>query len=153
MNTYLAGLIAISSVVGICSYVGMDGKWNKTFKIAASAVLLCTVISPLISFIGNADLSFSHVGSDYEISFEDSELYESAQSAFCDGIRKHICDSFSLSETDVSVFVFGFDALKMRAERIRVVLHGAAVFADSRAIAEKIASADLGECEVEIGGK
>ena len=45
---------------------------------------------------------------------------------------------------------FGFDVSLMKAEKIKIVLHGKAAFADNRAIAASIEESGLGKCEVEI---
>lgn len=153
INTYLVGLITVSSAVGVCSYLSPGAEWNKTIKITASIVLLCTVISPLISLIRDIDFSFSHTDSELDISIEDSKLYESVEEAFSQGVKKYICETFSISESDVLILVSGFDAVGMRAEKIKVVLYGSAALADNRSICEKIESAGLGECEVMIGVK
>lgn len=153
MNGYLSTLVAISALVGVCSYISYGDKRDKTVKFAVSAILICTLINPLITMIGEIDISLSDTGCDTEINIDDSAVYDGAKKAFCDGIEQYICDSFSLSRGEVEVILFEFDPFAMKAEKIKVVLHGAAVFADNRAIAELISSEGLGECEVETCAK
>lgn len=153
MSTYLVGLVAVSALIGVSSYVSYDQRWNRTLRFTSSLVLLCAVIAPFISFLRDAEFSLSEIEKETEIRIEDSELSEGAEKAFCDGVRRYICESFSLSEGEVEVKSYGFDLVTVKAEKIKVILYGSAVFSDSRAIAERVESAGLGECEVNIGVK
>ncbi|MBR5139983.1 MAG: hypothetical protein IKV16_02905 [Clostridia bacterium] len=153
MSNYLGTLVAISALVGVCSYISYGIEKSKTVKFAVSAILICTLVNPLAAMISEIDISLSKSESDAEISFGDSAVYDGARNAFCDGVRRYICESFSLSESEVEIILFEFDPFTMKAEKIKVILYGTAAFADNRAIDDLITSAGLGECEVEVSVK
>ncbi len=155
MSAYLSSLVAISALVGVCSYASYGDAQDKLLKAASSFILVYILVCPAISLIESyADykLPENEIG-DYFESINDTELAENAEAAFSAGIKKHVCNRFSLSEDEVSVRVFGFDCRSMKAEKIKIILRGKAILADNRAIAEEISGNGLGECEVELSVK
>ena len=155
MSAYLTGLIAISSLIGVCSYISYGDREDKYLKTASSLILAYVVILPIVTLVKDAS-DYTYDGTFWIDSFDsinDTELGESAELAFCDGVKKYVCSQFSLSEENVRVRVFGFDFANMKAEKIKVILSGSAIFADNRAISEQIEKNGLGECEVELSVK
>lgn len=155
MSAYLTGLISISALVGVCSYISYGEKQDKCLKAASSLILIYIVFSPAVTLIKDV-VDFENYGeslSDYIESIGETELGKSAEESFCDGIKKYVCDQFSLSQDEIDVRVFGFDFEKMRAQKIKIILSGKAVFADNRAISDRVTKNGLGECEVELSVK
>ena len=155
MSAYLAGLFSVSALVGVCSYISYGERQDKCLKAASSLILVYVLISPVITLMKNA--------ADYQIyddsitdsigSIEDSAIAEKGEEAFSKGIKKYVCESFSLSEDEIEVNVVDFDFSNMRARKIKIILYGKAIFSDSRRIAEEITKNGLGECEVELSVK
>ena len=150
MSAYLSCLIAISAVAAISSYAAYGDRDDKYLKTASSLILVYVIISPLVTVI--RDISEYDFEGDFSFdsseSVNDTELAQTAEKAFSDGVRKYVCDKFSLSEDEVRAVVFGFDFKSMKAERVKIILSGRAALADSRAISEEIRK--LGECECEV---
>ena len=154
MSAYLSSLVAISALVGICSFLSYSETTDRGLKIAVSVILVYTVILPAVTLVREAvEFDFDYYQSEIpEVSFEDTEFSKTAEQSFADGIKKMIAENFSLSSDEVKVFVFGFDGKRMKAEKIKIILTGTAIVADARRIAYAVSLAGLGECEVEIGG-
>lgn len=155
MSAYLTSLIAISALVGISSYLSYSEDKGIFLRAATSLLVVGVIISPLVTLIREAEKFRidEYTLEEYLFDIEDSEYARSAKEAFEEGVKKFICQSFSLEESEVRVVALGFDTLDMKAEKIKVILHGGAAYADARSIAYEISSAGLGECEVEIGVK
>ncbi len=153
MSMYLSSLIAVSAMVGICSFLSF-GEDEKGLKIAASVILVYTVSLPAVSLIKEAvNFEFRDYFSEPpDYSFEDTEFSKNAEQSFGEGVKNMIVKDFSLSSEDVRVVLFGFDAKLMKAEKIKIIMTGSAVASDARGIEYAVTSAGLGECEVEIGG-
>ena len=155
MSGYLTTLIAISILVGVCSYISYGEKQDKCLKAAASLIILYAISSPVVTLISDAE-KYQIYDADIQDSIrdmEETEFFQSAQEAFCEGIEKYVCEKFSLSGDEVKVVVFDFDVENMRAKNIRIILSGKAAIADNRAIAALVSDSGLGECEVMIGVK
>ena len=129
-----------------------EGSVSRTLRSALSLLLLYTVASPIVTVIADiGDISIdSIVESAPEPDTDDPEYYKVAEEAFCEGIRKMVCDSHSVNAGDVAVYAFGFDFKSMSAQTIKIILSGSAVYADARGIAAEVSDAGLGECEVEL---
>ena len=155
MNAYLTGLIAMSALVGVSSYVSYGENRDKYLKAASSLILIYIIISPTVTLVREAAEFKDYSGSvsEYIGSIDESEFAESAEAAFCEGIEKYVCEKFSLSEDEVYVRAFGFDCKNMKAEKIKIILSGSAALSDNRAIAEEVRNNGLGECEVELSVK
>ena len=155
MSAYLLSLVAISAIVGVCSYASYGDRDDKYLKAASSLILVYVIISPLVAII--RDVAEYNFNGDFSLdSFEsinDTELADKAESAFCEGVEKYICDKFSLSEGEVKAVTFEFNCKNMTARKIKIILSGRAALADSRAIAEEIRSKGEWECEVELSVK
>ena len=152
---YVLGLVAISSIVGICSFISYGDAEDKYLKIASSLLIVYSIALPVVTLVKDAFRYDFYVDLPDIVadSINDTQLSGDAEAAFCEGIKEYICADFSLSADEVSVKAFGFDVINMRAEKIKVILRGKALLADNRAIAEEIEAGGLGECEVELSVK
>ena len=152
MASYLSCLISISVIIGVCSYVSYGENRDGYLKTASSLILVYMIISPIVGIVKEvADIvDLGDSLQELPESIENTEIAQNAEAAFCAGIKKHVCQNFSISEEDVAVKSFGFDFEKMKAEKIKILLSGKAIFADNRAIASEITGSGLGECEVEL---
>ena len=152
---YVLGLVAISSIVGMCSFISYGDAEDRYLKMAASLLIVYSMVLPVVTLVRDAFQYDFYVDLPDSVadSINDTQLSDDAEAAFCEGIKKYICADFSLSSDEVSVKAFGFDVINMRAEKIKVILRGRAVLADNRAIAEEIVASGLGECEVELSVK
>ena len=154
MNEYLSGLISISSMVGVCSFIFYGEREDKVLRVASSLIVVYVTVLPIVSLIGALDVEgVGGASLDSFLSHEETLIGGSAEEAFSVGVKRYVAERFSLSEDDISVRVTGFSYTSMRAEKIKIILSGKAVFADNRAIAEEISRSGLGECEVEIDVK
>lgn len=155
MSMYLSSLISVSALVGICSFLSFFESEDKGLKIAASVILTYTLMLPAVSLVKEAvDLEFREQASeDLDFPFEDTEFSKVSERSFCEGVKNMIASDFSLSPSEVRVVAFDFDARQMKARKIKIILSGAAVTSDARGIEYAVASAGLGECEVELSGK
>lgn len=145
----MIGVFAVSALIGILSLI-FYREGDTASRFAFAVLLLYTVASPLgelISGIGDGE----YFGS-LEFSPEEygEEYKEVAKDAFCEGVKKMVCDEFSLSKENVEVRVFNFDFSSMRAERIKVILKSGASFADYKGIEKFVNQYGFGECDAEI---
>lgn len=153
MNDYLCGLIAISALVGISSYLSYGERQDKALRAASLLILVCVAVSVPVAFIKeNPNFDFSDI-SISDLVIEDTQLGKDAREAFCDGVAEFVSSEFSIPKEEIEVVAFDFDLGAMRAERIKVILSGRAVLADNRAVAAAVKDAGLGECEVELNVK
>ena len=155
LGQYLVSVIIVSSLVAISTYFSYGSSEGRTVKTAMSIIVLYTVAAPIVSVIGEiSDISLDlSVDTEDFGSVGDTEYAETAEAAFCEGVRAAIAERYNLNSNDVRVRVSGFDFEKMRAERITVIISGGAATSDHRAIAQYIAESGLGECEVELSVK
>ena len=151
MTGYLAGLIAVSSLVGICSYLSF-GEGDGFMRTATSLILVYVVISPFLTLVNESEelRPYDFKIEDFESTLDDTQFGKNAEEAFADGVRRAVSEHFMLSENNVRVVLIEFDSNNMRAEKIKILLSGKAVLADSRAIASYVYESGLGECEVEL---
>ncbi len=145
MTLYFAQVFAVSALLGLLSVISFD-KNNKVYRFAFSVLLLYVVILPL-GDISVEDFELDNITSDYE---DVGEYEEVARDAFISGIRRLVADKYSLKEENVRVLVEGFDFQNMKAEKIRIILSGSAVFSDYKSIERYINESNMGECTVEI---
>ena len=140
MKEYLIAVVLISAMVSLASHFLSGTDAARYGRLALSVVLLFAVLSPLLPDFPAPPTQEG-----------DAPLYEvRAEEAFCEGIRAAVCEKFSLDASALSVRTEGFDVTAMRAERIRILLKGNGIFADSFAIAAFVEAEGLGECEVEM---
>ncbi len=149
MKGYLISVVLITALSALASHLLSGSEAARYGRLAIGTVMLWAVLSPLGS-LPSSPPSLPALP-DLPETDTDSPLYEkAAEEGFCEGLRAALCERFSLKSEEISLCTEGFDAMKMRAERIRILLRGGAVFADGAAITAFVEGEGLGECEVEI---
>ena len=152
MSAYLTSLVLTSALVGVCSYLSYSEKGASLVKMASSLIVVYMMITPVSALIGEGGFldGNGHTLEEYMPSIDESEFSKSAAEAFEDGVKKYVCEKFSLSDSDVRVSALEFDCIGMKAEKVKIILCGGAAHADARGIEYEINSLGLGKCEVEI---
>lgn len=153
MSGYIGGIIGTALLVSLASYLSYGRQTRGVISFALSLILAVAVAGPLVSMVsaipGWVEEGVpSWDGEGGTVGGEDCE--STAKAAYAAGIRSAVAARFSLNEEDIRVLVEDFDFSAMRAGRVRVILSGRAVTADSRGIRQYVTEAGLGECEVEI---
>ena len=149
MKGYLISVVLITAMVALASHLLSGTEAARYGKLSLGIVLLWAVLSPLVSVL-------THPPSlpplpDLPAEDTDAPLYAVyAEEGFCKGIADAVSERFSIPAEGICVRVDGFDAMKMTAEHIHILLRGKAVFADGTAIAAFLEDEGLGKCEVEI---
>ena len=149
MSEYLVFLVSATSVVGF-GMLAMRPSEERVGGAALGIILLASILAPLSAVFGAVgDLSGEDIFSAQQSTPElDSEGVVKA--AFEAGVASAVADEFSLEVSDIRVYAYGYDFEGVRAERIKIILSGAAAYADSRGIAAFVREGGLGECEVEL---
>ncbi len=152
MSQYLITLVAVSALAGISAYASYGEREEKGAKFAMALILVYVTVAPVITLFYSfvTDVFYSYGEQAPDISVEDTEFAENAEEAFALGIKKLLREDFSVEESDSEVLLFGFDSIKMRAEKIKIVLKGKGALADNRGIVERIEEMNIGKCEVEL---
>lgn len=152
MSEYVIMVVAATALVSLASLLSYSGGTSGAARTATSVILLYVVITPAISFFGSMDFErdfdLGSYSEDYEM--DETLYYETARAAFCDGIESFVREHFGLPDGALEVVTFGFDASKVSAEKIKIILKGAVVTADARGIEAAVEAEGLGECEVEL---
>ena len=150
MGEYLFGIITTSVLLSIVSFLSYSEK-NTALKLSLSVLLLYTVVSPIVS--GQISTSFEDIFSYVEntdIDVDGEGYKEAVKDAFEEGVRRALCNEFSLSAEEVSVTAVGFNFEDMSAERITVTLTGNAAFANHRGIKDYLFENGKYDCEVNV---
>ena len=149
MKEYMTSVFAVSALLSFLSLVSYKSSLESTRKLTFGLILLSVVITPAIAAVGEiSKFDVKEFVPKPESSQGDlPKLYESA---FADGIADAVCEKFELRRSDVRVLVEGFVSVEWRCEKIRIILSGVAVFADTAGIERFINRLDIGECEAEI---
>lgn len=135
------GICLIASLLLLFSY----GRMGE--KLAVSVISLFVLLSPLAKAASGFDIDSLFDFSEPKV---EGSLSEYTEQSFAEGIALSVADKFLLKEKDISVRLTGFDVKNMRAEKIKITLHSAAVLADRGAIERYINEMEIGECSVEI---
>ncbi len=149
MTEYMTAVFALCAVISLCSMISFKEKKDFSVRFAFSTLVVYAALMPIVS---------SHLSFDKEIFFdyefdagEYSEDYISvAEDAFCEGIKRLVTEKYGLSGESVFVLAEGFDFESMSADRIRIILSGAAALADYKGIEKYINDFEMGRCSVEI---
>lgn len=153
MSGYIISVMAATAVVALGGLVSYGGGTARVSRAAMAMVLLYTVTLPIISVTGNlSDLISTDFFDGIRVEYDptDTEFYEHTAEAFCDGVRRLVCDELGFDEDDVAVSVRALEVESMRADKIIIVLSGRAATADARFVSRLVEDAELGECEVRI---
>lgn len=148
MSGYALGVFAICLVGG--AFTLLSHGSGRAERVVIGIVTLYIIISPLADGLSDFDVDRwleSLRGEGVEVSPEYEEVLEQS---FSEGLKNAVAEKFSLKRDNIRVSLSGFDVEKMRAERIRISLSGAAALADYKAVEKYINGLDVGECELEI---
>lgn len=129
-----------------------NGRSLGAVRLALGVMLLSVSVIPIVSAVTGIVNEGMEIFSGGGMTDDPSgSLYEkTAEEAFCDGVKKLVVSEFSLSADSVDVRALGFDAGTVRAEKIKIILSGSAVYADHKSIRFRIEELGLGKCEVEL---
>lgn len=147
MSEYMITVFSASAAVALCGFAFYGRRLEATARVALGIILVSAIISPLIS-IGRELLAIDVDKGEFVGS---SAVGETAEDAFCRGVRSALAAELSVSADDIDVKCRGFSAEKMKAEKITVTLYGSAALADHSALRRFVSGNNLGECEVRIG--
>ena len=149
MSEYLVFLVSATAVVGFGMLV-MRRSEDRVGGAALGIILLASILAPVCSAVGAlSDVSREDMffpSDDPGVIDSDERIKE----AFERGVALAVADEFSLDRSEICVYAYGYDFEGVRAERIKIILSGAAAYADSRGIAAFVREGGLGECEVEL---
>lgn len=153
MSGYLISLVLISFLVGISSYLSFSGSGDRMLRAVSSLLVVYVIFTPIVTLVRGLEEfeNNEYEAEDFVPPIEESEFGKNAKEAFEEGVKRLVCERFSLKEEEVKAVAFEFDSIAMRAKKIKIILSGNAVYADARAVSYAVSSAGLGECEVEIG--
>ena len=139
----------MSAVLAVCGILSYKGRESGAMRFAFATLLVYVTLTPILSLIhSEGGLRLPDHGFDPEDYSKD--YYNVAQSAFCDGIERLICEEYALDADEVRVGAVGFSFEYMRAEKIEIVLSGKAALADRVGIEKFVNKQGFGACEVEI---
>ncbi len=147
IRAYMAAALAVCALLSALSLLRLPSEVEQAERAAFSVLLIAALAAPtasVLSYVG--DVIRLPVG---ERPTPDTALYEQALTdAFAEGIRRAVCDKFSVGDTAVRVDVRGFSVKEGRAEHICVLLYGGAWHVDHRAVKDYIEKEGWGACEV-----
>lgn len=150
MTEYITGVLVTVWVICLASLSSYGGKCDAVTKGAFAVLLFYTVVIPLVPLVKDFDPTEFFENIKLE-SIEGGEEYEEiAEEAFCDGIRRIVCERYAIGEENVRVAAEDFDFKNMTAEKIRITLSGRASFKDYKAIELYVESFGGWECDVKI---
>ena len=145
MREYAALLVGMSLAFAVISSVSYK-LTDKAVKLGIGIIFLVAVASPLFSLVKDFPLP------EAEIEDFDSNIYsEYAEAALCKGITEEIKSRFSLKDGELAVYLVGFSAESMSAEKIKIILSSDAFGKDITAIRRFVEGCGFGECEVIYG--
>lgn len=152
LASYLYTLLSFALCSSVFSLLTLGDKAKRTVTLAGAVLFFSLAISPLselISAITELDVSdyLETVKSETQT---DGEYIAVCEDAYCEGVRIHVSEKFSLEYSDVSVSAEGFDFETMSASRVKIFLKNKAVLADSRAIEDYVFRSLGVLCTVEV---
>ena len=145
MKEYILAIIAFCLVSGVLSAVSSG---DVVERIAVGIITLFVIVSPIKEIV--SEININSLGQPGYPSLE-LEGYEGViEDAFADGIGRAVADKFDLDYEQISVSLIGFDAEKMSAEKIHIILSGMAALASPLPIERYVNEMNVGVCKVEI---
>ena len=144
----MTSLFAVCAALSLLSRLSYPSKLDGVRKFAFGILIFSVVSAPLVSsFDSLRDFDIENFFPKEEDTEGREELFADA---FAEGIEGAVCEKFGIRESEVRVLLEGFDKERWRAEKIRVILSGAAAFSDYHAIEKYVNGLEIGVCEVEI---
>ena len=147
MSEYLISLTVMGAVVSLS--FALSYKEDAALKGALMILLLYSFAVPLIGAVRDFDIDAVRLESEPSYEYE-SKLESVSKAAYENGIRVYIADKFDLDLADISVSAEGYALEAVKAERVNVILSGAARLADYRAIESGLKKNGFDNCEVKI---
>ncbi|MBQ8322043.1 MAG: hypothetical protein IJX92_06735 [Clostridia bacterium] len=149
MIEYMKSVFIVSALFSLFTKLSYKSNLDGARRIGFGILFVFVVASPLFTMLGEiSKTDIEKIFSDFE-SYEGAE-YEVAELSLEQGILKCISSEFNIKEENLTVMVENFDISKMNADRVRVILSGAAITADYNKIENYVESLEIGECDVEI---
>lgn len=154
MKAYLAGVIAVSSLVSLASLFLRGKETERATKIVFGVILFTSLFLPLRDLLPELREKIVGEGTP-SLPLEGDLPYctEVGKEAFAEGVVRAVAEKFSIPREDIGIRVENFDFRSMRAEKILLTMRGRGALFDPRRIEDYVTGAGLGECEVgfEIG--
>lgn len=147
MMKYFLSVFSVLLLVSSIGIVCYDG--GKSEKRALGIISAFIILSPIISAIGNLNLSYIPEFNMTD-SLPDEDCSTVIEEAFAEGIVTAISDEFLLKEENIRVKIKNFNMNEMKCEEIKIILTGSNVIADRRGVEKYVNSLGVGECSVEI---
>lgn len=154
MQGYALSILAASLVGIVISLLSPEGATAKYLRLTVSLVLLCALLSPLPSVLGDllADGGLSYLPEDaspedYEEEFDEA-LSSASKDYFSRLLSKSICEELSLPEGTVRCAILWADGDELSPVRVTVILSGSSIWKDPAPI--KAFVKDLLSCECTV---
>lgn len=148
MSEYMTSVFAVCAVLSLLSRLSYSSKLDGVRKFAFGILIFSVVSAPLVTSLdGLQEFNIEN----FFPKEEDGEGQEELLcQAFAEGISVAVCEKFGIRQSEIRVLPDGFEVESWRAEKIRIILSGAAALSDYHAIEKYINSLEIGVCEVEI---
>lgn len=147
MSEYFLMLFGTVTLLGVCSLFAYS-EGDTAMRVGFAVLLIYSATVPLGRILMTERIDFPSI--DITEGEASEELYDTAESAFREGVASLVSSELSVDKSSVRVLTEDFDFENMRAGRIRIILSGRAALSDYKKIEELIEESGLGECEVEI---
>ncbi len=148
MNGSFLYILICLAAVAFCSFSMYQGAESSVSRFAFGAILLASLAVPFISAFSSA-LDFEFSAEDFSDGNYSSDVAQKTlEDAFCKGIKYAVSDKFSINSKQITVECHEFNAETLKAEKIKIILSGNAVYSDVRSIKSYIEDENFGECEV-----
>ena len=154
---YVISLIVAAVIITLAEELSPRAL-RPAVSLCLGVYLLCTLVSPLASFIGGG---FSAEDFIPDSSLEENEggYSDTVTLATAKGIGRAVAERFGFSEELIEVTLVGFDVYELTAERVYIRLTGRAAYIDFHAAeryVEEIIGGKNGEstkCTAELSFK
>ena len=125
MKEYARGLLALVLLISLGARWTYDRRFASATGLLYAVLLLWSVAAPL-STVAEEDMTLPDVPT-----AGDTAAFETALSeAYGRGVRRALCETFSLEEGEVTVLLVDFCVEDMAATEVSVMLSGRAALAD-----------------------
>lgn len=148
MSEYMISVFGICLVGGACTILAYGQ--GRVESLVVGIITLWIILLPIADCIRHFEPDNWLDSIEIPDYTTNSQIGEVIEDAFAQGVTDSVAEKFSLNSEDIRVRLYDFDDGKLRADRIRIILSGRAVFADYKAIEKYINEMDIGVCNVEI---
>lgn len=162
MNEYILTALGVAFAAAAVTALAPEGKGgglSRHIKLLTSLALLCTLISPLLSFAGKlSELSkdppsFS-VGADTYDDILKEKLNAAGAADAAALIKDDLCTCFGIKESNITVEVgTAPDTEVFTITKVRVFLSGAAITVSPYEVEERVKELTGSDCFCNIGKK